>query len=1334
MASKTKRQKSSDSYRVMYGTCPDEGCQAKLYFPSYDKSIECTSCGQRHERGTLKNVAEVTNPEVALHNLLKNILLGNVKPKKGAENVKVLGLSNYVCKLISPILTFYGMDKETGKAKLLSDMGKGEVFDVSILGDRAFLIEEENLDVIGYGRDRSGSRLYLKDTLKDIQSFNDNEERIVPIHADGDGHCLVHAISRALVGRELFWHALRVNLSIHMRQNLEKYKRLFHDFVDKDEWEAIIEECDPCYIPPWGESHGLRNIHIFGLANVLHRPIILLDSKGGMSSSGDYAGVFLPGFVPPEQCRGKDGSLNKPLCVAWSSSGHNHYIPLVAVKDKGPALLPSYMVQKSWGMPKEEIKKYIEFDKLYRCQIGGDKCLTEKYMRHLVSSMEEVFEAKHQVSPDLVADVHQYIYKSAGYVGVLPEEVIARTQNSIRDKILYRCLMCEALVEYILTKEEFEKGGALYNLALSIYKKLDPTKYYSFPMQGAVCTYDAEKDCLVPDLERSNPKSCAFCNGEMLRQVRADGSIVYKDLDRTTTPCVGGKCPCGFKHYWQGKEYDNLPQIFPIELHWAGKTVTEKIAWFQYESDPTLNSNVFEVAQSVVQKHFPGEFGSERLVQRVVDSILAQSARADREEKQEQEGEGKEEPMTFGDGSDPWSAETASKIILTGQKKKTLHKEELMKSEKEKQVRKNIQTKAPLTQHKKTSELEAAKAAQAKAKTEAAKPKTSAHTQSSSQPVAGPSSMSQSTAVPPVAGEKKVRLQTSDGRQEMLTLVKDVTYSELQNLIYESVGVPVDRQKIRVGFPPKLLEAPVDGEEEKVVPLHHGDKIALEILPDLSYPVEETAPHTSSKMTSSWSSFEEDVPTQTAEKLLQALKEAQHGGDNIDTSIASLGILAAVQGKDLWSYVQSTPHLFSVGGLLYNQVKRDLGLVDGKHCQLSALPGKVFRYNAAEDRLELCLEPYGHFPVEPNIEQKVKEKGMEGSKETQEVKFGASGAVHHGTERPAFLGHGHSLKSTMNFDERMPADLMPNNRPSARGIRDLCSPPGSRSRSESITEEPEEMQVEEPPSQEEDSKKEQTHYHRIGPGYSVIDHSAANSNNANLEMFRALAEHIEKTLADVQEDAEGEATAIEEETEAEMEAEYAAEKPVETGMVVEKDEEQFCKRFQSDISKRTVSEIDDSGTVKVAAESFGSVPVHCSQGQITSLDSASVVVCSEISGQESEIGTELKTVSAKDAVELKVADRIEIQENVESNQLKAESFSEDSAVLSSDEQTGSAIGGQTEDLEASERYPHEGSKCDTSDFTQVDATVLAETVEGKEEEVNKTDKGKTMKEEMDVDS
>lgn len=290
MQATSSKQKPKEPYKVLCGECPDQQCKAKLYFPAYDSSIECTNCGQRHEKSAIRNVVEVTDPEVALHNMLKNVLLGNVKPKKGPENVKVRGLSNYICKLVSPLLAQYGMDKATGKAKLLTEMGQSAMFDCSVLGDRAFMIEDENTDVMGYGRDRTGSNLYLRGTLDSIEEVNGGEERLIPIHADGDGHCLVHAVSRALVGRELFWYSLRENLLSHIKQNLDKYKMLFQDFVDSDEWEDIISECDPDFVPPYGEPLGLRNIHVFGLANVLKRPIILLDSRTGMQQFGDYSG------------------------------------------------------------------------------------------------------------------------------------------------------------------------------------------------------------------------------------------------------------------------------------------------------------------------------------------------------------------------------------------------------------------------------------------------------------------------------------------------------------------------------------------------------------------------------------------------------------------------------------------------------------------------------------------------------------------------------------------------------------------------------------------------------------------------------------------------------------------------------------------------------------------------------------------------------------------------------------------------------------------------------------------------------------------------------------
>lgn len=74
---------------------------------------------------------------------------------------------------------------------------------------------------------------------------------------------------------------------------------LFQDFINASEWPLIIDECDPEYEPTDGELHGLRNIHVFGLANVLKRPIILLDSLAGMQSSGDYSGKKCRfGFIP----------------------------------------------------------------------------------------------------------------------------------------------------------------------------------------------------------------------------------------------------------------------------------------------------------------------------------------------------------------------------------------------------------------------------------------------------------------------------------------------------------------------------------------------------------------------------------------------------------------------------------------------------------------------------------------------------------------------------------------------------------------------------------------------------------------------------------------------------------------------------------------------------------------------------------------------------------------------------------------------------------------------------------------------------------------------------
>uniref|UniRef100_A0A3Q3QH80 OTU domain-containing protein n=1 Tax=Monopterus albus TaxID=43700 RepID=A0A3Q3QH80_MONAL len=974
--------------RILSGTCPDPKCQARLFFPAYGSiSIECTECGQRHEQKNLLNVEEVTDPDVVLHNLLRNALLGVTgAPKKGTELVKVMGLSNYHCKLLSPVLTRYGMDKQTGKAKLLREMNQGEMFDCSLLGDRAFLIEPDHVSTMGYGKDRSGSLIYLHDTLEEVKKANGNRECLIPVHVDGDGHCLVHAVSRALVGRELFWHALRENLKLNFKQYLDRYKALFQDFIDAAEWEDIINECDPLFIPPEGVPLGLRNIHIFGLANVLHRPIILLDSLSGMRSSGDYSATFLPGLVAEEQCRGKEGKLNKPICIAWSSSSRNHYIPLVGIKNTVLPKLPARLLPKAWGIPQELIRKYIKLELDGSCVIGGDRSLQDKYLMRLVNAMEEVFMEKHSIHPSLVADVHQYVYRRTGVIGIQPEEVTEAAKKSVMENRLHRCLICGALSELHVPLEWLVPGGKLYNLAKSTHGQLRPDKNYSFPLNNVVCSYDPQRDVLVPDYKLSSLNTCNWCHGTSVRHIRGNGSVMYLDGDRTNTRSQGGKCGCGFKHYWEGKEYDNLPEAFPITLEWGGRVVRETVYWFQYETDPSLNSNVYDVAMKLVTKHFPGEFGSEILVQKVVNTILHHTAKKNPDEYNPVSIDGAHvqrltdttEPEQTADPQPP------TKIILTGQKAKTLHKEELTMSRVERNIQQSISEQAVVTQKRRTDKLKQEQKGHGRTSSPGESPEAS----SSSAPATPTKSSSPSSS----SKEKKIRVTTSDGRQAMLTLQAHTTFSELQRSIANQFG------------------------ENEPVALQHGDRVTVEILRG---PEDKSPAASIPRASSSHSVKSEDT-------VMSGRMSGRELQDGIDLEMSSLCLLATLMGEDVWSYAKKLPHLFQQGGVFYNIVKKDMGLMDGKHCTLPHLTGKTFVYNAAEERLELCVDAAGHFPVRPDVEELVKEAlvqlrseaatrgSREGSPSHGVLRLGSGGVVRKKEQLQsvtAFQGKGHSLGS-----------------------------------------------------------------------------------------------------------------------------------------------------------------------------------------------------------------------------------------------------------------------------------------------------------------------------------
>lgn len=80
----------------------------------------------------------------------------------------------------------------------------------------------------------------------------------------------------------------------------------------------------------------------------------------------------------------------------------------------------------------------------------------------------------------------------------------------------------------------------------------------------------------------------------------------------------------------------------------------------------------------------------------------------------------------------------------------------------------------------------------------------------------------------------------------MLSVEGQVNFDTLQNMIYKAVKVPPERQRIRIGFPPKELKRPSDSDINEPIPLSHGDKISLEIIP-LTHSLSESGAESSHK-------------------------------------------------------------------------------------------------------------------------------------------------------------------------------------------------------------------------------------------------------------------------------------------------------------------------------------------------------------------------------------------------------------------------------------------------------------------------------------------------------
>jgi hypothetical protein len=111
---------------------------------------------------------------------------------------------------------------------------------------------------------------YLGDLL-------DNQS-LVPFQSEGDGNCLLHAVCKAVNGKDANYQELREEMAKELVENELWYR--FHLDFDDTRWAESLEMAR-------GDGNYLGFEHIFALANVLKRPIILLDNLRTAAAFGE---------------------------------------------------------------------------------------------------------------------------------------------------------------------------------------------------------------------------------------------------------------------------------------------------------------------------------------------------------------------------------------------------------------------------------------------------------------------------------------------------------------------------------------------------------------------------------------------------------------------------------------------------------------------------------------------------------------------------------------------------------------------------------------------------------------------------------------------------------------------------------------------------------------------------------------------------------------------------------------------------------------------------------------------------------------------------------------
>ncbi|CAI4230075.1 unnamed protein product [Auanema sp. JU1783] len=203
------------------------------------------------------------------------------------------------------------------------------------------------------------------ETSKHLNWWSQFGEKLYPLSTTGDGNCLLHAASLGMWGlhdRQLTLREALYEMIIRGTRRSALWRRWkwsehksYSDIgltLSEDEWmsewnnnivslasptprktdDASSDSTDQIY-------ESLEAIHVFALAHVLKRPIIVVsdtvlrNAKGEELSPVPFGGVYLPLECPPIQCH------RSPLVLCYDSA---HFSPLVPMQHDSslPQIIP----------------------------------------------------------------------------------------------------------------------------------------------------------------------------------------------------------------------------------------------------------------------------------------------------------------------------------------------------------------------------------------------------------------------------------------------------------------------------------------------------------------------------------------------------------------------------------------------------------------------------------------------------------------------------------------------------------------------------------------------------------------------------------------------------------------------------------------------------------------------------------------------------------------------------------------------------------------------------------------------------------------------------------